>query len=110
MLAPAPGTIANKCNPGRKNPGFCLKKQENQEANMSHKNFEPGDRIVLIHMHDDPYPVPDGTRGTVYHIDDMGHIHVRWDCGSGLAVVPGVDEYRHLTNEEYAEERNANNV
>jgi hypothetical protein len=87
-----------------------VQNQENQEANMSNKNFEPGDRIVLIHMHDDPYPVPDGTRGAVYHIDDMGHIHVRWDCGSGLAVVPGVDEYRHLTNEEYAEERNANNV
>jgi hypothetical protein len=40
------------------------------------------------------------------HVDDAGQIHVRWDTGSGLAVIPGVDEFRHLTQKELAEERN----
>ena len=74
------------------------------QDNNPHTYF-PGDRILLIHM-DDPLPVPDGTRGTVMHVDDAGQVHVRWDTGSGLAVIPGVDEFRHLTQKELAEERN----
>lgn len=68
--------------------------------------YFPGDRVLLIHMVDDPYPVPDGTRGTVTHVDDAGQVHVRWDNGSGLAVIPGIDEFRHLTQKELTEERN----
>lgn len=68
-------------------------------------NYFSGDRVLCIHM-DDPHPVPDGTRGTVNHIDDAGQIHVRWDTGSGLALVPGVDKFRHLTEQELIEERN----
>lgn len=67
--------------------------------------YFPGDRVLCIHM-DDPHPVSDGTRGTVNHIDDAGQIHVRWDTGSGLALVPGVDKFRHLTEKELIEERN----
>ena len=69
--------------------------------------YFPGDRVVCIYM-DDPRPVPPGTHGTVEHVDDAGQIHVRWDTGSGLALVPGVDKFRHLTQEEIAEERNNN--
>jgi hypothetical protein len=67
--------------------------------------YFPGERILLIHMENDPFPVPDGTRGTVKHVDDAGQIHVRWDTGSGLAVIPGVDDFRHLTQKELTEER-----
>lgn len=67
-------------------------------------DYQIGDRIVLTHMVDDPYPVPDGTRGTVHSVDDMGHIHVRWDNGSGLAVIPGVDKFRLLTRKEREEQ------
>ena len=52
-----------------------------------------GDRIECISM-DDPQAVPAGTCGTVYHIDDVGTIHVRWDNGSGLGLIPGEDEYK----------------
>lgn len=36
------------------------------------ENYPPGTRLGLLHM-DDPYaPVPDGTRGTVKLVDDIG--------------------------------------
>lgn len=40
----------------------------------------------------DPYTklVP-GDQGTVEFVDDIGTIHVRWDCGSGLGVAYGED-------------------
>ena len=30
-------------------------------------------------------------------VDDIGTIHVRWDNGSGLGIVPGVDTVRKVT-------------
>ena len=59
------------------------------------EEFTPGTRVELVRM-DDPYNtalVP-GSTGTVRFVDDAGGIHVRWDCGSGLAVVYGCDECR----------------
>ena len=56
---------------------------------------------------DDPYaPVPSGIRGTVVHVDDAGQIHMKWDNGRTLALVPGEDSFRKLTDEELAEEQN----
>lgn len=54
-----------------------------------------GDYVECIYMND-PQAVPAGTRGTVYHIDDIGTIHVRWENGSGLGLIPGEDEYKIL--------------
>ena len=53
-------------------------------------NYPPGTRILLEHM-DDKFAVPDGTRGTVDHVDDAGQIHMRWDNGRTLAIIPQVD-------------------
>lgn len=43
---------------------------------------------------DDVQAPPVGTRGTVEGVDDIGNIMARWDNGSSLNLVPGVDEYR----------------
>ena len=56
------------------------------------ERYKEGTRVELIHM-DDPYNrklVP-GSLGTVRFVDDMGTIHVRWDCGSSLGVAYGED-------------------
>lgn len=46
---------------------------------------------------DDPYTnLKEGDKGTIYHIDGIGQIHVNWDNGSGLALIPGVDSFRIL--------------
>jgi len=51
-----------------------------------------GKRVRLIEMKDDPYPVPSGTEGTVYHTGG-GVINVEWDNGRDLGLVDGVDRY-----------------
>lgn len=53
--------------------------------------YPEGTRVKLVSM-SDPYPsVFPGECGTVNFVDDIGTIFVRWDNGSGLGVVYGVD-------------------
>ena len=59
--------------------------------------YPVGCRVKLVHM-DDPYNtklVP-GSKGTVRAVDDIGTIHVNWDCGSSLGVVLGDDSCRRI--------------
>jgi len=58
--------------------------------------YPEGTKIKLIEMADDPLPVPSGTIGTVVSVDDIGSIHVQWENGSNLAVIPGVDSFSKL--------------
>lgn len=79
---------------------------ERRFAERMKDNYPPGTRIMLLSM-DDPYaPVPEGTKGTVVHVDDAAQIHMKWDNGRTLAIVPGEDSFRKLTDEEIAEEEN----
>jgi hypothetical protein len=57
-----------------------------------------GERVRCIQMVDDN-PVPSGTEGTVQHIDDIGQIHVKWDNGSTLALIPETDEFEMVNME-----------
>ena len=68
-------------------------------------HYPIGTRIELTSM-DDPYaPIQPGTRGSVAAIDDMGTLHMKWDNGRTLGVVPGVDQFRKLSMEEIADEK-----
>lgn len=67
------------------------------------QTYAPGTRLELQHM-EDPQPVPDGTRGTVAYVDDAGTIHMKWDNGRTLGLVPGEDQFRKLTPQELQEE------
>ena len=59
------------------------------------EQFPQGARVELLRM-DDPQAPPIGTCGTVIGVDDTGSVMVRWDNGSGLHVVYGVDECRKV--------------
>lgn len=63
------------------------------------KQYPAGTRIELLKM-DDAQAPPIGTKGTVDGVDDIGNIMVRWDNGSSLNLVPGVDEYRIIPTSE----------
>ena len=67
-------------------------------------NYPPGTRILLNHM-EDQWAVPSGTRGTVEYVDDASQIHPKWDNGRTLAIVPQVDSFRKLTEQELREEQ-----
>lgn len=56
-------------------------------------------------MGEDPRPIPPGSRGTVHCVDDMSTIHMRWDNGSSLGLVPGEDSFRKLTMAEIQAEQ-----
>ena len=56
------------------------------------KEYPEGTRVKLVRM-DDPQAPPKGTYGTVIGVDDMGGLLVRWDTGSGLKLLYGIDEY-----------------
>ena len=54
-------------------------------------HYPKGCRIKLIRMNDPYRNLKAGSIGTVTHVDDIGTIHVAWDCGSTLGVVYGED-------------------
>ena len=62
------------------------------------KKYPAGTRIELLSM-DDPQAPPEGTRGTVLAVDDIGSLIVAWDNGSGLNVAYGIDQVRILQEE-----------
>ncbi len=66
--------------------------------------YPTGTRIELQHMDSDPRPIPDGTRGTVEAVDDLGTIHCKFDNGRRLGIIPGEDKFRLLTHDELRDE------
>lgn len=72
--------------------------EENKVA-LYRELYPAGTRVELIHM-DDPYaPVPSGTRGTVEFVDDVGQIHMKWDNGRTLALIPSQDIFKKIWEE-----------
>ena len=67
-------------------------------------NYPPGTRIMLERMEDN-WAVPRGTRGSVTQVDDAGTIHMKWDNGRSLGIVPQVVQFRKLTEQEQLEEQ-----
>lgn len=57
-----------------------------------------GKRVVLIKMEDEYTKLKPGDEGTVKFVDDMGTIHVKWDNGENLGLIPNVDEYFFKNN------------
>lgn len=54
-----------------------------------------GKRVRMIYM-EDVDPIQPGDAGIVNHVDDAGHLHVKWDSGRGLAIIPSVDQFEVL--------------
>ncbi|OFL17136.1 methyltransferase [Anaerococcus sp. HMSC068A02] len=61
------------------------------------ETYPVGTRVKLIKMEDDEAP-PVGTLGTVYGVDAIGSILVKWDNGSTLNVVFRVDRIEKISS------------
>lgn len=57
--------------------------------------YPKGTKIELLEM-DDVQAPPIGTVGTVYGVDDLGSLLVRWENGSSLSVIDGVDRVKKI--------------
>ena len=58
-------------------------------SDASPASYQPGDRVILIATTDPYTRLTPGTRGTVTGRDDLhGHIHIAWDDGSTLSMLP----------------------
>ena len=61
--------------------------------------YPKGTMVQLLSMEDTQAPPP-GTLGEVQGVDDAGQILMHWRTGSSLNLLPGVDIFRILREEE----------
>ena len=60
------------------------------------EQYPSGTRIRLNSMEDPYAPIAPGTEGVVDFVDDIGTIHMKWDNGRSLGIVPGEDSFSVL--------------
>ena len=60
------------------------------------EQYPPGTRIRLNSMEDPYAPIAPGTEGVVDFVDDIGTIHMKWDNGRSLGIVPSEDSFSVL--------------
>lgn len=67
------------------------------------RNKYPKGIMVQLDYMDDQQAPPVGTKGFVEQVDDAGSIHVHWENGSGLALLPdSSDEFHIIGNQTIA--------
>lgn len=70
------------------------------------ENLKTGDRIRLLHMPNDPNPIPEGTLGTVLGVTELHfkekevQVLVKWDNGRSLSCICPPDVFTLVTAEE----------
>lgn len=56
----------------------------------------PGDRVRAVFCSDQYTNLVPGTLGTVVSVDDALTVHVNWDTGLTLGLIPGEDRWELL--------------
>ena len=62
-----------------------------------------GCRLVVDEMANDPQPVASGSQGTFEGYDGVGDLLMKWDCGSSLKLIDGVDKYHVISSDSEIE-------
>jgi hypothetical protein len=66
------------------------------------ERYPEGTRIQLIAMSGES-DMPSRLMGTVDFVDDIGQLHLKWDNGRSLALVPGEDNFTTISQPEQAQ-------
>lgn len=69
-------------------------KQNKAMVERIRERYKIGTRVELVFTEDRHTNLKPGEQGTVSCVDDMGTVFIDWDSGSGLGMIPGVDEIR----------------
>lgn len=77
-----------------------MKMMSREQVERLRERYPIGSRIELHEMLDDPCPIEPGSKGELLYIDDGGVLHIKWDNGRGLGVVPGKDVFSVLSPEQ----------
>ena len=56
------------------------------------ERYPRGTKVELLAM-DDPQAPPVGTLGEILGVDDAAQLLVRWETGSSLSIIFGVDRF-----------------
>ena len=59
-----------------------------------------GARVKALKVLDPYADIVVGTKGTVVFIDDFDTIHVHWDDGRRLGLIPEIDEFEIIHEDE----------
>lgn len=62
------------------------------EVERIRRRYPKGTVVRLQHMNDQNSRIPAGTIGIVRFVDDVGTVHTRWENGSTLGFIVGVDD------------------
>lgn len=63
-------------------------------------NVKVGDKLQLIALEDRYAKLAPGSIGIVDKIDDTGTLHMRWNDGSTLGLIPNIDKYNIIAKDE----------
>ena len=72
---------------------------KDEEIKQIKEKYTIGTKVKLIKMYD-MQEVPVGTKGIIEFIDDIGTLHIKWENGSTLGLVVGVDEFEIIEEQE----------
>ena len=70
-----------------------------KKVELLRQRYPEGTRICLDHMKD-ICPVESGTCGQVQFVDDAGALHCKFDNGRTLGVIPDVDKFHKIQDEQ----------
>ena len=65
-----------------------------KQVEQLRNRYPKGTRLCLDFM--DEAGMPPGLQGTVELVDDAGQIHMQWENGRSLALIPGEDSYHRV--------------
>ena len=69
------------------------KEYTQKEIKYIKQKYPIGTKVKLIKMYDFYNDLATGEEGIITSVDDLGTLHIKWENGSTLGLVVGVDEF-----------------
>ena len=66
--------------------------RHSEEIERLRNIYKPGIKVRLLYMEGEPQ-MPKGLEGIIDYVDDAPQIHINWENGSSLALIPEVDKF-----------------